>query len=83
MHDLNSLVVSGLGGMTLTIADDINDVGQIVGTGCDASGTTCLAFRLDPVSIAASASPVPALSQWMLLVMVLTMIGVATRHRHR
>jgi len=34
MHDLNSLVVSGLGGMTLTIADDINDVGQIVGTGC-------------------------------------------------
>ena len=48
MYDLNSLVVSGLEGFTLTQATGINDHRQIAATGCN--GQVCRAFRLDPVS---------------------------------
>jgi len=47
MHDLNALVISGLGGFTLFEAPGINDQGQIVASGCDPE--TCRAFRLDVV----------------------------------
>jgi probable HAF family extracellular repeat protein len=52
MYDLNDLVVSGLGGATLTEALGINDAGQIVVNACVPSEfvvPTCNAFRLDPV----------------------------------
>lgn len=47
MYDLNSLVV-GLAGTVLSVANAINDSGQIVANGCSAS-LICQAFRLDPV----------------------------------
>lgn len=48
MHDLNALVISGLGAFTLFSAPGINDQGQVVASGCDAE--TCRVFRLDVVT---------------------------------
>jgi probable HAF family extracellular repeat protein len=70
MYNLNALVVSGLGGMTLTIADDIN-----------ASGAVCLAFRLDLVGSAFTATPVPTLSGWALMAMAMLMFAGAVWYR--
>lgn len=51
MRDLNALVVSGLGGRTLTEARAINDAGQIAANSCSGRAPyDCVAFRLDPVS---------------------------------
>jgi len=48
MYDLNQLVI-GLEGTLLSVANGINDRGQIVATGCEHT-LLCQAFRLDPVS---------------------------------
>jgi probable HAF family extracellular repeat protein len=47
MHDLNTMVTSGLNGAFLTGAVGINDSGQIAANSCQ--GSTCQAFRLDPI----------------------------------
>jgi probable HAF family extracellular repeat protein len=47
MYDLNQLV-TGLAGTLLSVANGINDSGQIVANGCSGS-LICQAFRLDPV----------------------------------
>ena len=56
MYDLNLLVV-GLAGTVLGVANAINDSGQIVANGCSES-LICQAFRLDPVSPAQAPPPV-------------------------
>ena len=48
MYDLNDLVVSGGAWQELTIAEDINDAGQIVGLGENPDGDTH-AFLLTPI----------------------------------
>jgi probable HAF family extracellular repeat protein len=58
MYDLNSLVVSGLDGFTLTQAAGINDHGQIAATG--GNGHEMRAFRLDPLG---PPDPTPDLNQ--------------------
>lgn len=47
MRDLNA-IVSGLAGTVLSVANGINDKGQIVANGCSAS-LICQAFLLDPL----------------------------------
>lgn len=47
MYDLNALIPDGTGGLTLTVAHDINDSGQIVGVATNAQGQF-RAFLLTP-----------------------------------
>jgi probable HAF family extracellular repeat protein len=67
MHDINALLQNDLGGDKIDIAYAINDRGQIAATSCDPRSGRCVAYRLDPVPVAARAQEIPALSPSMLL----------------
>lgn len=77
--DLNSLLdpVSGKG-WTLLEGRDINDLGQIVGTGVDAFGRQA-AFLLTPLTV----TPVPEPSTYALMLLGLAGIGWSARRRHQ
>jgi len=79
MVDLNSVVVSGLGGATLTEARGINDDGQIIANACSdpypdpGSTFSCTAFLLDPV--VEEATQVPTLSGSALVAMAVLLLA--------
>ena len=78
MVDLNSVVVSGLGGATLTEARGINDDGQIIANACsdpypDPEPTfSCTAFLLDPV--VEEVTQIPTLSGSALVAMAVLLL---------
>jgi len=76
-YDLNSLVVAGLNGATLTQATGVNASGQIVANDCTGAGQIeggppgrgCRAYRLDPLI-----QPVPTLSNFGLAATALLLL---------
>lgn len=74
VQDLNTLVVDALsGGIYVTAALGINDLGQIVGRGIDANGNTRAVLLVD-----AAAVPLPA-AVWLLGPALLAVVGIGRR----
>jgi len=83
MHDLNDLVVSGLGTRTAQNAVAINNRGQIVGHACAVFESTCRAFRFDPLAEPQPIVVVPTLSDTAMLATMLLVLAVAFAVRMR
>jgi probable HAF family extracellular repeat protein len=64
MHDLNTLVVSGLQGDVLTTAVGMNDSGQIAAMSCTNDWTVCHAYRLDPIGEEPASNPVDVIEYY-------------------
>jgi probable HAF family extracellular repeat protein len=73
MHTLNSLIDPAYG-LSITVANAINDQGQIAGQACGGPSNGCAPVLL---------SPVPELGSWLMLGAGLAMLGVLGRRRRR
>jgi probable HAF family extracellular repeat protein len=73
-HSLTSLIDPAYG-LTITVANDINDLGQIAGQACGGPSNACTAVLLDPLS------PVPEPGSWLMLGAGLGLLGVVARRR--